>query len=231
MTIIRRVLIATPLLALSLLVSGCVNKGDIFPPVEGETPVCTTPEECASLELGASDEIPRFGSNSPFDVDYEPPKTREGKRLWARSVLFAKAPELHVEKWLTDKPDTEGKYVLIEFWATWCPPCRRTIPKLNRFHERFKDELAIIAISDETEAAVRKLKEPKIEYPVCIDTKARTKKSLQIGESQAMGIPHVLIVEPGGYVVWEGFPLLEGYELTEELMDKILQVGRDSKKQ
>jgi hypothetical protein len=41
------------------------------------------------------------------------------------------------------------------------------------------------------------------------------------------GIPHVIIVEPGGYVVWEGFPLLKDYELTAELVDKILSVGRE----
>ena len=41
------------------------------------------------------------------------------------------------------------------------------------------------------------------------------------------GIPHVIIVEPNGYVVWEGFPLLEDYELTEEVVEKILSVGRN----
>ena len=43
------------------------------------------------------------------------------------------------------------------------------------------------------------------------------------------GFPHIIIVEPGGYVVWEGFPLLNGYELTEEIVEKILTVGRNAK--
>jgi hypothetical protein len=43
------------------------------------------------------------------------------------------------------------------------------------------------------------------------------------------GIPHIIILEPGGYVIWEGFPLLPGYELTEEIIDKILEVGRKQK--
>ena len=59
--------------------------------------------------------------------------------MWAKSFLFAKAPALVVEKWLTDEPATQGKYVLIEFWATWCPPCRKSIPKLNEFHQKFPD--------------------------------------------------------------------------------------------
>ena len=37
----------------------------------------------------------------------------------------------------------------------------------------------------------------------------------------------MIIVEPDGFVVWEGFPLLKDYELTEELVDKILSVGRE----
>ncbi|MBE0536008.1 MAG: TlpA family protein disulfide reductase [Phycisphaerae bacterium] len=148
------------------------------------------------------------------------------KRLWADSILWEKAPELIVEKWLTDKPDTAGKYVLIEFWATWCPPCRRSLSLLNTFHEKYKDELVVIGISDETEADVRKLKDPQINFYSAIDTQARTKKQLGV-----FGIPHVLLIEPEGYVVWEGFPLLKGHELTEEIIEHTLSVGRNLKEQ
>ena len=41
------------------------------------------------------------------------------------------------------------------------------------------------------------------------------------------GIPHVVLLEPDGYVVWEGFPLLKDYELTEEIIEKVLSVGRE----
>ena len=162
-----------------------------------------------------------FAEGSPFRGDYKPPTAKEGKRMWAKSCLWSDAPELNVEKWLTAKPETKGKYVLIEFWATWCPPCRRSIHLLNRLHERFGKELVVIGISDESEADVRKLKDPAIKYYSAIDTQARTKKELGV-----WGIPHVIVIEPGGAVVWEGFPLLKGYELTEQIVDKILAVGR-----
>ena len=167
------------------------------------------------------DDIPLFAADSPFDVAYERPQVREGKRIWARSALYERAPELVVEKWLTDKPETEGKYVLVEFWATWCPPCRRSIALLNGFHKKFGKELVVIGISDEAEEDVRALTTHPIDYASAIDTQARMKNELNV-----VGIPHAIVVEPNGHIVWEGFPLLAGYELTEEIIEKILAVGR-----
>ncbi len=166
-------------------------------------------------------DIPRFAINSPFDTEYDSPVPKEGKRLWATSRLWAKAPDFIVEKWLTAEPDFSGKYVLITFWATWCRQCRRAVPGLNDIHRKFADELVVIGISDEKEQIVRKLRELKIEYHVAIDTQARMKNDLGV-----FGIPHCIIVEPDGYVVWEGFPLLKGHELTEEVVEKILEVGK-----
>jgi cytochrome c biogenesis protein CcmG, thiol:disulfide interchange protein DsbE len=139
------------------------------------------------------------------------------KQLWAKSVLNQKAPELIVEKWLTKEPDRSGKFVLIDFWATWCPPCRKAIPELNGFQKKFEDKLVVIGISDESEATVSKFANPKIEYATAIDTKARTKKVLEV-----TGIPHVIIVDPKGIVRWEGFPFLDGEELTESVVAGII---------
>ena len=203
----------------ALLAAGCADDAAAPDEAAAPEPCLTTPS--THRPDADDDEVPRFAAGSPFDTDYRPPVVRDGKQMWAKSCLYRKAPDLVVEQWLGPAPETAGKYVLVEFWATWCPPCRRSIHLLNRLHARFADELVVIGISDEPAEAVRALEEPQIHYYSAVDTQARMKEALGV-----FGIPHVILIEPGGYVVWEGFPLLEGYELTEAKVEKILAVGR-----
>lgn len=140
------------------------------------------------------------------------------KKLWAKSFIDQKAPELVVEKWLTPQPDTKGKFVVIDFWATWCGPCRKAIPELNAIHEKFGDKVVVIGISDETEEAVLKLKDPVIKYASAIDPQARMKKLVEV-----KGVPHVMVIDPEGIVRWEGYPLLEGHELKESVIEEIIK--------
>lgn len=139
------------------------------------------------------------------------------KKLWAKSVINQKAPKLTVEKWLSDKPETKGKFVLIDFWATWCGPCKRAIPELNHFKTEFENDLVVIGISDETKEVVNALATPKIEYFSAIDTGRTMYNTLEV-----QGIPHCLLIDPDGIVRWEGFPTLTGFELTSDVIKGII---------
>lgn len=144
------------------------------------------------------------------------------KKIWAKSFLNQRAPEIMIEKWLSAKPEVEGKFVLIDFWATWCGPCRKAIPELNKLHQKFGKKLVVIGLSDEPEEKVRAMKTPPIDYFYAIDT---AKQNLRAVEVQ--GIPHVLIIDPSGIVRWEGYPLMEGHELTEKVVQDLLtQFGK-----
>lgn len=145
-------------------------------------------------------------------------ESNNNKKLWAKSVLNQKAPKLEVEKWLSEIPDTKGKFVLIDFWATWCGPCRRVIPELNEWQKKYANELVIIGISDETADKVQNAKDIKIDYYNAIDTQARLKKELEV-----KGIPHCILLDPEGIVRWEGFPTLTDHELTTSVLENIIK--------
>lgn len=142
----------------------------------------------------------------------------DAKQIWAKSYLGKEAPAFVVEKWLTAAPQTKGKFILLDFWATWCPPCRKAIPELNELAHQFGDKLCVIGISDEPEKTVRALRDPKIEYAVAIDPTRRMYSQLQI-----KGIPHILLIDPKGIVRWEGFPFLDGEELTPAVVKQIIE--------
>ena len=133
--------------------------------------------------------------------------------IHAKSFLRRPAPNISVEKWLTGVPDMQGKFVLIDFWATWCGPCRRSIPHLNELSEKFKDRLVVIGLSDEPEQAIRAMSDPKIDYTIVSDTQGRTSRAAEV-----KGIPHAMLIDPHGIVRFEGMP----HYLEEKSLEKLM---------
>ena len=67
--------------------------------------------------------------------------------------------------------DLRDKVVLVNFWATWCPPCRKEMPDLQALYDKYKDQgLVVLAISDEEATKVAPfIADRKISYPVLLD--------------------------------------------------------------
>lgn len=192
----------------------------------GALPSSLPEAPCTSASAHADySHMSAFGINSPFDVDYKSPLSGEGKRLWAKSFLWEKAPRLAVDEWVTSQPTAaslKGKFVLVEIWASWCSQSRKAIPLMNALQKKFGKELTVVAVSDEMKDKVEQFaKKTRMDYAVAVDPLGRMKRELGV-----TGIPHVIIIEPGGGVVWEGFPLLKDYELTEKTVGAILKAGR-----
>lgn len=139
------------------------------------------------------------------------------KKMWAKSFLGKKAPELQVEGWIQEPGNLEGKFILVDIWATWCGPCRKGIPELNDWQAKYKDQLVIIGISNEPKEKVEPYAKENIQYANGYDTQSRVKNALKV-----TGIPHVILINPEGIVVWEGFPKLAGYELTSKVLEDIM---------
>ncbi len=106
------------------------------------------------------------------------------------------------EKYLSAKPNRDGKVTVIDFWATWCGPCRAVMPKLDAFQKEQKDDLVIIGLSDEPEATVKSfLQTNKHDYAQGLDVNKRLGSGLAIS-----GIPHVVVLSSDGVIRWQGNP-------------------------
>ena len=94
--------------------------------------------------------------------------------------------------------DFQGKFVLLNFWATWCAPCIAEMPALERIHQTFKDQgLMVVSVNVDTEAAlaqVRQMVEKKgISFPVLLDP------TMQVTERYGLsGFPESFFLGPAG---------------------------------
>jgi peroxiredoxin len=94
--------------------------------------------------------------------------------------------------------DLRGKVVLVNFWATWCPPCRKEMPDLQALYDKYKDNgLVVLSISDEETAKVAPfIAEKKISYPVLLDPGRKVNDAFIVD-----GIPKSFVYDRNGKLV------------------------------
>lgn len=168
------------------------------------------------------------------------PAFRRPKTIWADSHPFEEitdvigGKEIEVLRWVGEEPkdkDLVGKYVLIEVWATWCPPCRRSLPLLDHFYEKYKDDLVVVSICETEEIALKNMDGPykleNIKHHLAVDTARRFANKLGV-----WGIPHTIVLEPQhGAIIWEGMPTQPGHELTDRHIEAFIKVGKKLKEE
>jgi peroxiredoxin len=104
--------------------------------------------------------------------------------------------DLHGTTWHLH--DLRGKVVLVNFWATWCPPCRKEMPDLDALYNKFKDQgFVVLAISDEEAAKVSPfISERKVSYPVLLDPGHKVSEAFIVN-----GIPKSFVYDRSGKMV------------------------------
>ena len=128
---------------------------------------------------------------------------------WALEV-GDKAPAIGVGEWVANTPVTlesaKGKVLVVEFWATWCGPCKRTIPHLNKLHAKHQDkDVVFVGISNESVEKVKPfLKTMEMTYHVGV---AASKEAYAAWMEGVRGIPHAFVVDQKGTVAWKGHPM------------------------
>ena len=88
-----------------------------------------------------------------------------------------------------------GKIVLLNFWATWCPPCRKEMPDMEKLYRRFENKgLVVLAISDEARETVAPfIAKQKYTFPILLDPDRKVHDAFQVE-----GIPQSFLFDRSG---------------------------------
>ncbi len=158
--------------------------------------------------------------------------------LWAQKKQGAgklkigvAAPALNGLEWIKGDPVSlkKGTIYVLEFWATWCGPCRTSIPHLTKMQEKYKDKnVKIIGVSTDKSSEVNKVKKfvknmaGKMNYTVAFDAKGSANKGYMKAFG-ARGIPHAFIIDKQGKIVWQGHPM----DNMDSVLEKVISGSFD----
>ncbi len=108
----------------------------------------------------------------------------------------------------------QGKVVLVNFWATWCPPCRKEMPDLDALYNRFKEQgLVVLAISDEEASKVTPfISQRNISYPILLDPGRKVNDLFAV-----QGIPKSFVFDRGGKLVAQSIDMRTQKQFLEML--------------
>jgi peroxiredoxin len=119
----------------------------------------------------------------------------------AKSLVHKLAPQFvrpDLDNKRLDLKAYRGKVVLLNFWATWCPPCRREMPDMEKLYQRFSGKgLVVLAVSDEKRETVEDfLKKQNYTFPVLLDSDRKVNAAFGIE-----GIPNSFLFDRQGKLV------------------------------
>lgn len=142
------------------------------------------------------------------------------------------APKLDNGKWVQGEPVktfAPDKAYIVEFWATWCGPCRASIPHLNQVYRKFKDR-GLVVIGQDVFERDDGLVKPFVEkmgnnmtYRVALDNKTANKKGAMaenwMEAAGQEGIPTAFLIGKDGKIAWIGHPM----QLEESVIEEVIE--------
>jgi thiol-disulfide isomerase/thioredoxin len=115
--------------------------------------------------------------------------------LWTALILMlspAQADDFNIDAY-------KGKVVYIDFWASWCGPCKESFPWLNKIHQKYKDQgLVVVGINVDKEKskADEFLKEHPAQFPIFFNADGSLAKKFGV-----KGMPYSVIIDKKGQVI------------------------------
>lgn len=128
-----------------------------------------------------------------------------------------------IEALLPDSVQTPGQFVYVDFWASWCPPCKKAFPWMSIMHSAFKrEDLNIIAVCLDRDVSkgVRFVEESKAPFPIIYDPKGELAKLFEIG-----GMPTSFLFDRSRHIISKhtGFTENDGRLLEREWRELLQQ--------
>src|ERR1035437_5343142 len=137
-------------------------------------------------------------------------------KLLSQPTVGQKAPSLSGLKLIDKKlPNLENKFIFIDFWATWCSPCRKSLPHVDKLAEKYKDKVVFFAISDEKETEVRQFLQKNIFNKLIFGLDIQ--KDLY-SKFEIRSVPQYYLISPQNTIVTSGF----SSEISDEYLDSVL---------
>lgn len=97
----------------------------------------------------------------------------------------------------------KNKIIVLDFWATWCMPCRAAMPEIKKVHERYKDQSAVIFLGMAEENSLEKVKryveKNEITWSIAMDEDAIMAKRFEV-----KALPGLMVLDRHHQVVWQG---------------------------
>lgn len=111
----------------------------------------------------------------------------------------------------------KGRWVYLDFWASWCAPCKKSLPVFEKMYQEYQRQgLQVLAISLDNEASAAQsfVNSMKITYPVLLDKAMGSSKAYGV-----IGMPTSFLINPYGTVVWkhQGFQQGDERKIPEEI--------------
>lgn len=173
------------------------------------------------------------------------PKAKAKEADVKRLIVGDAAPALQIEKWVKGEPVAgfeKGKVYVVEFWATWCAPCKASMPHLTELQQQYKDKgLTIIGVASpgwrNTQTEVEDfVKEGSIpmgytvawDKSVATEEKDKNDKPVMLGATDTAymkaarqsGIPRSFVIDGKGNLAWLGHPMELDYVLDDIVAGK-----------
>ncbi len=130
------------------------------------------------------------------------------------------APMLRIDTWIKGNPVERfepGRFYVVEFWATWCPPCREAIPHMTELAHAHSDRVTFIGVNvwersvfgsvkSKVEGFVKEMG-PRMDYVVGLDSADEYMANHWLRAAGRNGIPAAMVVDGEGKIAWIGHPM------------------------